>query len=293
MISFIILGLFLTYIFLFLLFTIINMTKFNRLKKKRKQKLKDEIKKEKNVYEYMKSKDLIIAFLVRDSENSIPYIEKIVTKLKKLFKTVQVIALENGSQDNTRKKLLEKNYILYNEGHFNLKEYKTDLDVKIPKNFSEYRIRKMVFLRQDLHTGITQNFSADFVFYYDADIKGKMFKSGILDTFKHFMNRSDIDGVASFSIRQDFSTIYDRYAFVPYYNSKYKIKIYDDQIYTGMIRVYSAYGGACFYRFNEKFKNNKYIYDQDQGKPLCEHVPFNKNLNMYMNTNMVLELYEN
>jgi hypothetical protein len=236
----------------------------------------------------------VIGTLLRDAEDSYNYSVNTIEKFSKIFKTLDIFILENGSKDNTRK--------LY-------QEYKCPNNVKIfidsPKNnkylkyktrqheINEKRIQKMVFLRNNLLDNIrkkSRKFENTYIFITDLDIKGNLNKKGIYDTFYYFYKRKEIEAIGCNGLKWNYF-YFDDYA---YKNKENKIHSgIDVPINQGLYRVKSTFSGGVFYR-SEILLNLKYKYKEKKGKIICEHVTLNEKIpKIYINTNMIYNILEN
>lgn len=242
---------------------------------------------------YAKKCHCIIASLLRDAEPSFSTAVKNIKNFSKIFKTVDVFVLENGSRDNTRK-LWEK----YSKNPpKNVKVFvESPKKGKYPKTISHehtiVRIKKMVKLRNNLLEIIKEKSTKvnydKYIFVTDLDIKGFLPKEGIYDTFYHFKyGKTDYDAIGCNGITWK-CFYFDDYAF-----SKNKHKNYPQisvPIHRGLFPVESSFSGGVFYRY-DKMINLKYKYKREGNNIICEHVSLNKQLKMAINTNMIYYIY--
>jgi len=263
----------------------LNKTSFSREKLKKGKK-------------YAKKVHCIIGSLIRDGEDSYSYGVNLIEIFSKIFKTVDVFILENDSKDNT-KKLWEKystkcpenvKLIIFSpstEEKDKTLKYKT-----VNHEVTNIRIKKMVKLRNILLETIkTKSRKFDYesyVFITDLDIKGKLLKEGLYDTFYHFKKKNKIEAIGCNGITWNY-LYFDSYAYKNI-RSNPVLKIgssVDIPINNGLYPVISSFSGGMFYKYNI-FVKLKYKLRKNGEKIICEHVTLNEKIkNIFINTNMI------
>jgi hypothetical protein len=255
---------------------------------------------------------ILICGIVRDCgkalQNNISAIEQICSH----FKNYQIVIFENNSKDST-KNILQK-WALKNP---NVKVFINDFDesiylnIPIPSSFypsnSKKRIQKMVNYRNLYMDYIQQNhLQADFLCIVDLDVS----KIDIKGVITSFGLEQKWDAISANGISRTFllkKRYHDTYALtesemdallqtIPQIEeNRYKWNF----LKKGMpiIRVASAYGGLCLYKF-EAVKNLKYqlLKNNYAGVEVrCEHFSIHKQMidngfaNIYINPNMYIK----
>lgn len=241
---------------------------------------------------YAKKCHCVISSLLRDAAGSFSIGVKNIKMFSKIFKTVDVFILENGSKDKTRQ--------LWEAYKFscppNVKVFvesprKGDYPKTINHAITNARIKKMVKLRNNLLEIIKEKSTKveydKYIFVTDLDIKGSLQKEGIYDTFSRFKYNKKYDAIGCNGITWN-CFYFDDYAF-----SKDKFNNYSQlsvPIYKGTFPVESSFSGGVFYRY-DKMVNLKYKFKREGKEIICEHVTLNKQLKMAINTNMIYYIY--
>ena len=245
---------------------------------------------------YAKNCHCIVGSLLRDAEDSYQYGVNMIEILSKIFKTVDVFILENDSKDNTKK--LWKKYA--KTCHENVKVFvdspsENDQYLRQKTNnheITEQRIKKMVKLRNILLDNIkekSRKVSYDkYIFMTDLDIKGKIKKEGIYDTFYHFRKKK-IDAIGCNGLLWN-CFYFDNFA---YKNSSSRNGVHPSiivPINDNLFPVISTFSGGVFYKYNV-ITQLKYKFKRKEGKIICEHVTLNEKIkDIYINTNMIYNI---
>ena len=262
--------------------------------------------------EYLSNKSVIITGLIRDSEHTIKYIKQNVYKITKLFNNYKIIIFENDSKDNTRQELLkwvdeDNNVIILGCSGINNKT--CNLNIKsftITKGISKNRINNLSYLRNEYLKFIKNNYSNfDFTIVYDFDINGIIYTDGILNTAYKFSINPEIDAIASQSYKiKSVNNLYlflygDSYAYrdnnLQFMNHTIKslfLSLFNEYPYN-FKKVISAFGGFTIYRTESIIKSEYNTYLDNHGEYVCEHVGLHKNMNIYINTNMLHLQFKN
>lgn len=287
-------------IILIVLFTAILLVEYfyrNYLKKSKREKF--ILKNHEETIKLMRDKKLYIGVLARDIETKIPLFLDKMKKLSPYFTEIEIFFSENDSIDKTRQLLLDevKNNTssfkvnLVNEKQLNLPSYFLPKFKKTKAHEKErIRIEKMVFLRNDLLNSIKvlrQPSKNDYLLITDADLIGEFEMEGIFDTFDEFFKKEEIEAIGFRGIKRhpfitDLIPFYD--FFDDYALSGVTANAFVGKYYDGLIKVESSFSGGIFYRFPI---NSEYSYEEKNNKPICEHITLNRNLNMFVNTNMI------
>jgi hypothetical protein len=238
---------------------------------------------------------VLIATCVRDCESKIKFLKRNCQYFKRHFGQVKFLVMENNSTDNTRKKLL------------NLRK-KMDMDIlgcgvnmpacelkvnNIRTGVKPNRVRRMAYIRNILLDHIKQiQQDYDYCILIDGDINCKIHDNGFYESMYYLQKYKDIDAIACFGIEDNciFRNFYDGYAYDKSNGSTYldnMIDQYTSFYMKNLVKVKSAFNGITIYKlpFDEKIKYSEHTL-------ACEHISFNKHLNMYMNRNFVVDILE-
>jgi hypothetical protein len=253
-------------------------------------------------YNTMKQKTVIIAGCCRNVERFVETNLNIIDKIGKEFKNYNVIIYENDSTDNTR--------LLLTSNKKNNYDYIFENNINI-----QNRTERIAYCRNKLLNNIHTKYSeCDYMLMLDLDdvlMSGKL-PSTINSCFLYNTEQWD----AMFANCSN--KYYDIYALrkkkylmsccwnntnelkqkgVPHnmaYNECIDKYIINYPVYTPLISVVSAFGGAGLYKM-KSIKNIKYLGYEDKhlDKQICEHVPFNTSLinngcKLYINPRMLI-----
>jgi hypothetical protein len=205
--------------------------------------------------------------------------------------------LENDSVDQTRK--LWESYkppknvkvFLLSVDKINPQDRKLLKKKTLGHDVTADRIKKMVYLRNILLENIqtqSRKFPNSYVFMTDLDIRGKLDRGGILDTFYYFSkNRADAIGCNGMTHKVLY---YDSYAFKDYRKVRVNSSVHVP-VNQGLYPAISSFSGGVFYKYSA-IENLKYKYREKHKKIICEHITFNKQIKrFFINTNMIYEIY--
>ena len=263
---------------------------------------------------YAKKCHCVIGTLLRDAEDSYSYGVELIKTFSKIFKTVDLIILENDSEDRTRKlwtKYSEK--CPENVKIFLSSPDKKDKDLKyktVSHETTDIRMRKMVKLRNILLKNIkAKSRKVDYetyVFITDLDIKGHLGKEGIYDTFYRFKRTlvSDAKSVQKSDTKkqnkksQKLDAIgcngltwkcfyFDDYAYQNRISRVYSAV--DVPVNKGLYPVISTFSGGVFYKYDSLAKL-KYKFKKNGNRIICEHVTINEKIKIAINTNMIYNI---
>lgn len=264
--------------------------------------------------DYYKTKNVIIAGLIRDSADSIDIMKKNVAKFASIFASYKVLVIENDSKDDTREILLEwaksnPNITVLGCG-INADTCELNLPPASYKTKNEKRIRKMVLLRNIYMDYIAQNSSLftnfDFLVAIDFDIKGTFYLDGIGSSGYNFMSKKELDGICAngLGLSDMIVGVYKRYH-DPYAHKEIGEIGSDSLFNVGNFwqipncdhgdpkKLRSCFNGLTIYRLSSII-NKKYTYDIERGETLCEHVTFNSQMNnIYIDPGLIFVVLSN
>jgi hypothetical protein len=265
---------------------------------------------------WLKSKKVIIAGLIRNGEDNIEFIKHNIKKVESIFKDYHVLIVENDSTDNTRSLLLEwaehNSKISILGCGLNADECKLDLPRTIVHDRTFNRIKKMVILRNIYLDFITDNLnifnSYDFVIIWDLDIKGSFYIDGMGMSGHYFKNNPKISALCSNAVYilnigyGSKQLKYDSYAHREQKENErlkpldglWKVldleKCSDDN---DIRELSSCFGGFTIYRLRDLI-GHRYFLQQKNEEALCEHYTLNKQIgDIYVNPKMVFVILEN
>jgi hypothetical protein len=288
---------------IYLLFKIVNFFlrikwyTFNILKN---QNLHFE-KIQKGKQHFLENKILIVG-TIRNGEKTLPKsIEFLYKQIIPRFKDYQIIVMENDSEDNTRKYLLDlsrkdnKLKVIGCDG-INLPECKLNLEKTDMKKCPECitRINKMVYIRNVYLDEIKKPEYRDFnyVLMFDMDLYGQISNNGLYDTGYNFLVDKNIDAVCAMTISPSLG-YYDAYAHLDWYKKSYKHEtIMKNLARCGMDKVSSCFNGFTIYRRSSLLDKKYCTYiDGKNNHSICEHTCFHEQMNnVYINYNMIFKV---
>lgn len=233
---------------------------------------------------------IIICSIVRNAEKGLKKNIPVINALCNQAKDYKIIVFENNSQDQT-KTILKDWQQKIGETHFFLSIYDVENSKVIPSEeevianpfFSQVRISKMVMLRNQYMDYIeAKNLMADYLVVVDLDV-AKLSLKGILSSFETAENWDAITA-NGYSLSPKLRRRYhDTYALTEWGKERQALnestirlnaeKYRNLKKGTGLIRVFSAFGGLAIYRFNAvKGLKYKLLYnDDDRVEVKCEH----------------------
>lgn len=246
----------------------------------------------------MINKNIIIAALARDCEDSLRINIPLIENLRAQFSWSQVVVVENDSIDGT-KDLLNNWKINYNNVDIISNDYgtktipdKSDL-VKNPMT-SHQRIEKMVFYRNLYLDYIKQvKHAIDLVIIIDIDVL-KISLTGLLNVINTFDNKTGAvfsNGISVMQTSVGLSEIYyDVFAVQEYPLNEFSYSteslnrtfksINKNVKKSSLYRVISAFGGVGIYNYNA-IKDLRYktvLNPLNRQEAICEHIPFNQEI---------------
>jgi len=245
---------------------------------------------------------VIIVGTIRNGEKTLPKsMDFIYNQIVPHFKDYQIVVMENDSEDDSRKYLLElaKKDIklkVIGCGGINLPECKLNLaktDMKkCPECFT--RINKMVHIRNIYLDEIKKPEYNDFnyVLMFDMDLYGNLSKKGLYDTGYNFLVDKNIDAVCAMTISPSLG-YYDAYAHLDWYKKSYKHEsIIKNFAKCGMDKVSSCFNGFTIYRRSSIIDKQYCTYiDGKDNHSICEHKCFHEQMNnVYINYNMLFKV---
>jgi len=226
-------------------------------------------------------KKILIAGLLRNNENYLPYLFKCIAQSEEHncgTYEFDYLFLTNNNDDKT-KELLEDQKEFYNINVIN-KQYDEQI-LKLP------RIEKLRVLREELLEEIKKK-NFQYLIMIDSDI---IFNGKIIEDLILTYEKSEYDALSTNTNPTNNPFYYDYFALIdnegkkPFDNLKdtidftYKVSVPDEE---DIIKVKSAFAGM--YIISKKTLNEKcpsYTMGcNDKNKEECEHVLFNKNLNL-------------
>jgi len=269
--------------------------------------------------EYLRSKKIIIAGLVRDSKDNIDTIKEHINRVGKLFRDYRVLVVENDSKDGTREAILqwaEKNpkVIVLGCG-VNANTCRLELPkTGRMKLHDEPRIRKMVLLRNIYMDYVSQNeelfYDYDFLAALDMDIEGRFYIEGMANSGYKFMIKPELDGLCANGIKVNNMGLYtSKSYFDPYAHKEIGEKGLAPEKITAFWGLYpgkslqeckarehkvrSCFNGFTIYRL-DRLLGKKYVYREEGGEVLCEHVTLNEQLeNLYIDPQLIFVIVKN
>lgn len=272
------------------------------------------------------SQHILLTGLIRNNSGNIGFIQHFVKELRSHFASVQLLMVENNSDDNTRQELLQ--WCFQDTGiqllcPFDMDQvnhpdcYLSEFDSRIDHGISRDRIYRLSHLR---------NFYLDYIqtrvkwqqyhylFVMDFDLNGELPMDGIFHTLWEFSNNPAISGIACNGIVIDQVSMdrpfryYDSFAHIDTgdpitWDNSFDKQSHDMEVlhnitdrYTKSMKldpVTSAFGGFCIYNIHHIYQTKaRYSYTSfPQGRVSCEHSHFHLQLgSLYVNPRMVFHI---
>ena len=123
---------------------------------------------------------------------------------------------------------------------------------------------------------------------WDLDIKGTLYKEGIVDSINLLNDNSDISGLSSYGYFSygPVKIYYDTFAHENYNESNNKknkifhaVETMTQIPLSNTKRINSGFGGFAIYKLKDVLNNKvRYGYKDQDGQVECEHVIFNRQL---------------
>lgn len=264
---------------------------------------------------HFKTKNIIIAGLLRNCSDNFSDIKRQLAMLTNLFNSYKILLVENDSNDDTRQQLLrmardDSNITILGCG-VNANVCRLNLPETIVHDSNAKRIRKMVRLRNiyldyiNEHSDLYSDY--DFVAVWDLDITGTLYADGVGMSGYYFKTNPRIEALCANGISLvNFGLFINQVKFDPYAHQE---KLGDDfrtkaqehswswaieQCQQDQVRkVGSCFNGFSIYR-KRALENKTYEYSERNGKSLCEHQTLNNKLKgVYLNPYMIYCILKN
>lgn len=257
---------------------------------------------------HARNKRIVICSLVRDVEAEMQNIVRKCSSVTKFFKDYAIVIVENNSDDQTRKMLIDWHKLnpkvtvlgcgVNNPDYCDIPTAK----VKTVAHGTDFnRINKMAYLRNIYLDYVKDNLRHfDYIFMWDLDILGSVYIDGILHSIGKLEDNKDINLMCAYGIRNIgmFSVYYDSYAHVgvdeEYVHSRRNEHSINNRLQllnldrgSELIECKSCFGGFAIYRISEIISKNL-RYTQPGNELECEHLTLNKGITgKYVNPSMI------
>ena len=263
----------------------------------------------------MRDKRLVLAGLIRNSKNNIPFIKSFYDELRSYFRGSVFLIVENNSSDGTRSALFNWKMndpsimilcdqdLVEDRRECVLGGFETFYVEKIPHS---ERIKKLSYLRNIYLKYAREKLGDhDYLAVMDLDLKGNFFMDGILQSFHYMARNPSISAISCNGLIKDKKKYkyYDSFAYVELGGSiewdttfdksshDYDVLEYTTKKYMRdlkMDRVVSAFGGFCIYHLNKLIQSEAtYSYSRDE-KLSCEHSHLHRQLDdVFVNPRMM------
>lgn len=271
----------------------------------------------KNGFELSKTKKVVFAALVRDVEERMPYIERKVEKMGKMFGDYRILIVENDSTDGTRSYLLnwaKRNPRVTILGcGINAKacSIKSATEKTDGHGVDRRRISKMVDLRNIYLNEIKNNEKLqkfDYAIFWDLDMISSVYMDGVANSMDYLENHHNTDVVCAYGIYRwgIFTLFYDTYALLNQGEQFHiDMKTVHD-VRKGLwevkydrgedpVKVDSCFSGFAIYRISSLLPTSVF-YDMSSEENLeCEHVRLNMKIKgeKVVNPSMINIILEN
>lgn len=246
----------------------------------------------------MINKNIIIAVLARDCEDSLKTNIPLIEKLRAQFSWSQVVVVENDSIDSTKDLLndwkINSNNVDIISNDYGTKTIpdKSDL-IKNPLT-SYQRIEKMVFYRNLYLDYIKQvQHPVDLVIIIDIDVL-KISLTGLINAINSFDDKTGAvfaNGISTMQTPLGVSEIYyDIFAVQEYPLNKFSYStkslnktfksINKNVKKSPLYEVISAFGGVGIYNYNaiRDLRYKTVLNPLNLREAICEHIPFNQEI---------------
>lgn len=247
----------------------------------------------------MINKNIIIAALARDCENTLKTNIPLIESLRGKFLWSQVVVVENDSVDGTKDLLnaWKENYkgvtIISND--FGTKTIPDESDVIKSPRTSYQRIDKMVLYRNMYLDYIRElEHPIDFVIVIDIDVEN-ISKSGLLEAIGSFDTQTGAifsNGISVKKTPMGWSKIYydifavweypmlKEYNYSPESLARTFKSINRNVRKMPLYSVISAFGGVGIYNYNaiRDLRYKLVLNPLNESEAICEHIPFNQEL---------------
>jgi len=269
--------------------------------------------------EYCLNQSIIIAGLIRNKVNNIPYLKDVYNTLKSHCQRILFLIIENNSTDDTRYELLQwanldsSILLLCDKDEINqlscqISGYEQPITDSNP--FSD-RICKLSHLRNIYMNYIYKNISPNeysFFIVKDLDLQGELFLDGIFHSFYELQIHPNIEAIACNGLIRDESSIYgwkyyDSFAYIQlheqfYWNNPFDKHSHDEEISKYLLpkyihdmkmdKVISGFGGFCIYRLSSLFHRKPFYSCSRENQLVCEHSYFHSFFsNVYVNPKLI------
>ena len=233
--------------------------------------------------------NILFVCLLKNNENYIPYMFKIFETIKKdLDKKyiIKILIYTNNNKDKTE--------ILLNNKKTEDFEIIIE-DIKDKEEWSgfdsfERKVTRLYYLRENLLNEIKKK-SYNYLFMFDSDI---YFNSSIIKDMIKIIDNEEYEAVTTNTLGQNFSLYYDYFSLIDENNKKInkndKLEIFNFNkkcFNNNIINTKSSFGGLFLIKYETMIKKSpSYLNNKKIDKNICEHIPFNKNLNIAFATNI-------
>jgi hypothetical protein len=247
----------------------------------------------------MINKNIVIAALARDCEQSLRVNIPLIESFRKQFLSSQVVVIENDSIDRTKDLLndwkLSSNQVTIISNDYETNTIPSKSDSILNPMTSSHRIEKMLSYRNQYLDYISDlNQAIDFVIVIDIDVS-EISMSGLIHVINAFDDKTGAIFSNGISVKQtvfglseiyyDIFALYeypqkDEYSYSPEclgrtFKSINK-KIKREPFY----KVISAFGGVGVYNY-QAIKGLRYknvLNPLNEKESICEHIPFNQEI---------------
>lgn len=266
---------------------------------------------------------LIIAGLLQNEAGHIPLLRQRCAEMVDGWKDYRILIVENNSEDDTRKYLLEwaeedPRVVILCQDPFMTNTTECDLQYIFSLHDSNTlqhsplprRIERMAFLRNVYMTHIRQYYkNFDFLCVMDMDLQGQLYVDGFHHSIgllrEHPQKMDGIAGNGMIMREENDYYYYDSFAYVEEgepmvwenttekSNHDHYVHMYITQRYFSRMipdKVRSAFGGIALYRLSAVLENH---YDYSSVYYSCEHAYFHQNINMWVNPRFILLIEKN
>jgi len=269
---------------------------------------------------------IILTGLIRNSSGNIGFLEHFFNELRTYFASIQLLIVENNSEDTTREQLLKWTFqdsrvqllCPFHMDQINHRKCQiNDYDSPLTHGVSRDRIYRLSHLRNFYLDYIRANMSWEnyhYLFVMDFDLNGELPMDGIFHTLWEFSNQPTISGIACNGIVIDQLSItrpfryYDSFAHIDQgdpitWDNTFDKQSHDMEVLQNITDRYSksmkldhvtsAFGGFCIYNIAHIYeKNARYSYTSfPSGRFSCEHSHFHVQLgSMFVNPRMVFHI---
>lgn len=229
----------------------------------------------------MEKQSITIGLMARNIGNIVDTSILRTKRLSSLFQSANIVWLENGSEDDTRDKIIQYCYKNNNSvllGHhtfdtnatLNLKNIATLDELSFQSDKSFNRCYRMAYARNILRDNMLR-YDTDIYCIYDSDILGGFSYEGIANSFSYNWDFCCSNSIIYVDRRRLF---YDSWAWRdvghPSMHEDEKINLRSYEKGQPPLDIMSGFGGLGFYN-NKFFPKSKYRYNSTD----CDHPTIN------------------